>query len=104
MVMRGMVITAAVCVLLLGSGAAHAADREYWKHDKGHFENTVGNKWVEKSETHTYNFVEKERTEKFVEIYDKERDVTVHLHDDRAAYKKGNGKWETLYTGKWGKR
>lgn len=94
-----------VAALVLGSvPAVRAADREYWKHEKGHFENTSGNKWIEKTEKHTYHFVEKDRKEKYVELYDKTRDISVRLYDHHCDVKKGDGKFEKYYEGKWGKR
>jgi hypothetical protein len=92
-------------VALLWATPASAADRNYWRHSKGHFENTEGNKWVEKAEKDaTHNYVEKERTEKYVELYDKSRDAWVRLFDDRCMYRFGDKKWERLCDGSWGKK
>jgi len=84
-------------------GTTVAAEREYWRHSNGHFENTEGNKWREKSPGGTFNFVEQQRTLKFVQLYDRSRDVTIRLFDDRCMIRKGDNPFELKYEGKWGK-
>jgi hypothetical protein len=80
-----------------------AAEREYWRHSKGHFENTEKNKWTEKAPNgETYHFIEVKRTEHYVELHDKGRDCTVRLHNTECEVKFGDGKFERYYEGKWG--
>jgi hypothetical protein len=82
---------------------AKVSERNYWKHGKGHFENTTGNTWVEKIDDKTFRFVEVERTDKRIELYDKGRDYTIHLYATDCWGKPGGEAWKKLYTGKWGK-
>ncbi len=91
------------CLLLLATaGAILAAERNYWRHSKGHFENTKENRWEEKSPDGTYHFVEKKRTDRFVELYDRKRQCTVRLFNDHCNVKFGDEKFQKLYEGKWG--
>jgi hypothetical protein len=78
-------------------------ERNYWRHGKGHFENTTGNTWVEKIDDKTFRFVEVERTDKRIELYDKGRDYTIHLYAGDCWGKPSGEAWKKLYTGKWGK-
>jgi hypothetical protein len=92
------------CVLVLVFAAtAYAKERNYWHHKEGHFENTKENRWEEKSPTGTYHFVEKERTEKYVELHDKSRDCTVRLFDDHCTVRFKDEPFKHLYDGHWGK-
>ena len=49
-------------------------ERNYWRHSKGHFENTKGNRWEEKIADATNYFVETDRTDHYVELYNKSTD------------------------------
>jgi hypothetical protein len=75
--------------------------RTYWRHSTGHFENTAGNRWIEKHNKDSYTFVERDRTPKFIELYDRGRECTVRLFDDRCMVRFGNGKFERYYDGRW---
>jgi hypothetical protein len=76
-------------------------DRTYWRHSKGHFENTKGNAWLEKSPDDTFRFVETDRNTNFVQLYDKSRECTVRLFGDRCMVKFGAEKFKFYYDGKW---
>jgi hypothetical protein len=104
MKIRHSVLALLACVLTLAVvSTAMAQERNYWRHSRGHFENTTGNKWTEKIDKEVYHFVETERTAKRVEIYDKSRDVTVHLYEAACWVKLSGKKWEKYYDGRWGK-
>jgi len=100
-----------VIVFALGLGfLARAAEpekekRTYWRHsDKkgGHYEKADGDKWVERSGPKKFfDFEEKARTDKYIEIYDPKRRVSLRLYDDRVDEKR-KGKWVKLYDGMWG--
>jgi hypothetical protein len=101
---RSIRLAVAVVMALAFASAAQAAERDYWRHKKGHFENTSGNKWEERApDDNTYHFVEKERTREYVELHDKSRECWVRLYDDRCEVKFNDGAFEKLYDGKWGK-
>jgi len=95
---------ASACVLTLVFAApALAAERNYWRYHGGHFENTTGNRWEERAEDKTFHFVEVDRTERFVQLFDKDRDVTVRLYSDRQEDRTGNGQFHELRKGGWGR-
>jgi hypothetical protein len=104
MKIRQTVLAILTCVVTLAwVGTAAAAERDYWRHSRGHFENTVGNKWVEKIDDRTHRFMEVERTQKYVELYDASRDCTVRLYNDRCMVKKsGKPRFEEYWNGRWG--
>jgi hypothetical protein len=93
------------CFLVLAFAApSYAAERNYWHHKKGHFENTKENNWEEKApDGNTYRFHERERTQHYVELHDKSRDCTVRLFDDHCSVKFGNEPFKRYYEGHWGK-
>jgi hypothetical protein len=93
---------ALVLVALAGRPAeANYGERLVWRHGQGHFENTRGNTWVEKSPDGTFYFVERRRYEAFVELYDGSRDCTVRLYPHRCLVRFGPGPFEQYYTGYW---
>jgi hypothetical protein len=96
-------LIAALLVFAL-AGSGWAAERSYWRHKKGHFENIRGNRWVEKTPDATYRFVETKRTDRVVELYDRSRECTVRLFKTFCTVKFGNGRFQRLYEGKWGGR
>jgi hypothetical protein len=75
--------------------------RTYWRHSTGHFENTSGNRWIEKHNKDTYTFTETERTPRYVQLFDRSRDCTVRLLENRCLVRFGNGKFENYYDGRW---
>jgi type III secretory pathway component EscR len=99
---RSLVSLLAFLLVLVFAAPSFAAERNYWRHSKGHFENTKENKWEEKSASGTQHFVEKDRTEKYVELFDKSRDCTVRLFDDHCTVRFKDGEFTKLYEGKWG--
>jgi hypothetical protein len=98
---RSLLLAVACVVTAVIATPALAASRDYWRHSRGHFENTSGNKWVEKKEGDTFRFVETERTENYVELYDAGRDCTVRLFDNRCMVKFGKKPFEKYYNGSW---
>ena len=96
-----------VCVLTLGI-VARAADtdkRTYWRHKDhkgGHYEKLEGKNWVERSGPKKFfDFVEKVRNDRYIEIYDPKRHFSLRLYDDRVD-SNHSGKWVKLYDGEWG--
>jgi hypothetical protein len=74
-------------------------DRTVWAHDKGTFTKQTGKGW---NEADSFHFLEKDRTQDYVELHDESRNVWVRLYDDRAEIKR-NGKYVLLYQGGWKK-
>ena len=101
---RHSVWLAPACLLVVCVASVHAEERNYWRHSHGHFANTKGNRWEEKKDDDTYHFVETDRTDHYVELYDKSRDCTVRLFSDRCMVKADftNNKFEKFYEGHWG--
>src|SRR5437764_1467194 len=102
---RQSILAVLACLLTLAwVSTAAAAERNYWKHSKGHFENTSGNNWVEKIGGMTKRLVEVERTEKYIELYNTAEDATIRLFNDRCMVKLSDKKrFEEYYQGRWGK-
>jgi hypothetical protein len=101
---RTIRIAIALFVAFTFATAASAAERNYWHHKNGHFENTEKNHWEEKApDDNTYHFTEKERTQHYVELHDKSRDCWVRLYNDRCEVKFGEGNFEKFYDGEWRK-
>jgi hypothetical protein len=104
MTVNRSVVSLLACLLVLAIAApVHAGERNYWRHKEGHFENTMENKWEEKSPSGTHHFVERDRTEKYVELHDRSRDCTVRLFDDHCTVKFKDEPFRKLYDGHWGK-
>jgi hypothetical protein len=96
------------CLTLLGTAAAPAFGqdkdiRHLWKFGAGnYFEQKGGTGWVEYGPKGiTATFVETKRTDAFVEIFDKSRNVTVQLYKDHCDSKGGKEKFKLLYNGRW---
>jgi hypothetical protein len=105
MTVHRSIVSLFACFLVLAFAApSQAAERNYWHHKTGHFENTKENKWEEKApDGNTYHFYEKDRNEKFVELHDKGRDCYVRLFNDHCMVKFGNEQFKRYYEGHWGK-
>jgi hypothetical protein len=83
---------------------AAGKERNYWKHGRGHFENTTGNTWTEKLDEKTKRWVEVERTDKYIELYNKVEDSTVRLYIDRCTVKlSGKEQFREVWQGRWGR-
>ena len=67
----------------------------------GHFENTVGNKWVEISPDGRFEFREVYRGRNFIELYDGSRDCRVRLTGRDCLVKFGAGPFQCFYKGHW---
>jgi hypothetical protein len=65
-----LLVVLAFPVLFAAAAPSLAAERDYWRHTRGHFENTSGDTWVERSSGVTHRYVEMKRTEDYVELYD----------------------------------
>lgn len=94
-----------VCLFTFGTAqSAVAGDRELWKFDGGFFIKLKGNRWQETSKTSDdkFHFVETARTDEYVEIYDKGRDLTIRLRKKMCTIQTGkSNKFEKLYDGGW---
>ena len=87
---------------LAWAAPAAAAERNYWRHSQGHFENTHENEWTEKAPGgKTFHFAEKVRPPEYVELYNRPRGVTVRLYKTHCTFKQGDGETERLYEGGW---
>jgi hypothetical protein len=94
----GSILTAMVFVV-----AAQCAERNYWRHQHGCFQNTAGDKWEEQDgDGNLRHFVEKARTQSYIELRDECRNCCVRLYDDRCDVKFDDGPFEQYYDGKWG--
>jgi hypothetical protein len=100
---RGMLALLAGALALVFCSSVTAAERRYWRHSTGHFENTTGNEWVEKINEKTWHFKEVKRTDAYVELYDKTRDLYVRLHNNKCWVKAAGKDYEDYYDGKWDK-
>lgn len=81
--------------------------RKVWRHSKGTFVNVEGAKWEERgiNDEVRYRFDELSRSDQYVRLFDKTRDVIVLLAKDACYYnEKGSGEKKTkLYNGSWQK-
>jgi hypothetical protein len=86
-----------------GSALSESAQRErlVWRHDAGHFVNTVGNRWVEFSPDGRHYFREVHRARHAIELYDGRRDCSVRLTDHVCFVRLGNAPYKPLYHGYW---
>jgi uncharacterized protein (TIGR03066 family) len=76
--------------------------REVWIYDKGVFRHTKGKLWEEKSGDDTHHFMEVERTNDFIQLYNQSRDITIQLRADRSDVKWKDAKdFELLYKGEF---
>ncbi len=83
-----------------GDAPGHRKSRTLWRSSRGYFENTGGDKWVEKNDDGVFNYVERERTAKFIELFDFSRNITVRLHPDHYDVKTNN-RFERKTDGTW---
>jgi hypothetical protein len=75
--------------------------REAWKYQNGAFTHTKGKLW-EENNGNIFHFMEVERTDKMIVLYDKSRDISVQLYDDRSDIKwKDKKEFEPLYKGRF---
>ena len=91
----------AVGAVLLFTLPAMAVDRVVWHHHRGHFENTTGNHWVEKSPDGTFYFREVRRAANYIELYDRSRDCTVRLTPSACLVRFGGEGFREFYRGHW---
>ena len=88
-------------LVLAFTSPTYAAERKFWRHSDGHFENIKDGQWEEKSPNGNHHFVEKERTEAFIELFDKTRACFVRLYENHCDVKFQNGNYQKLYDGTW---
>lgn len=63
---------------------------------------TMGNRWVDETETGPLEFLEESRTPDYVELKRPVGDFRVRLYDDRSEYKFGYDQvWKPMFPGKW---
>jgi RNA polymerase sigma factor (sigma-70 family) len=69
----------------------------------GSFRNESGNQWIEKgSDGVEVHFEEVERADKYVELFDPNRAMSLRLYSDHAEWRQGgSGPWNRLYEGHW---
>ncbi len=94
-----------VLALTIVARAADSDKRIYWRHKDnkgGHYEKADGKNWLERSGPKKFfDFVEKARNDRYIEIYDPKRHVALRLYDDRVE-SNHSGNWVKLYDGMWG--
>ncbi len=84
--------------------AAKTDERVMWQHSVGHFQKIKDDKWLEAWKTDRHEWVEKARTDEYVELYDASRKSTVRLFDNRCELKyDSEDKFKKHYDGKWKK-
>jgi WD40 repeat protein len=89
--------------LIVVSSATADDERTVWKYDKGVFEKTGEGKWIEKAPDGTHKLEEKERTDKYIELVDKTRKLTIRLTDTTVLVKNGDkGQFKVTHKGGWG--
>jgi uncharacterized protein (TIGR03067 family) len=91
------------CLLVLGlTTQALAEERTKWKYEGGYFEKTKDGKWVEHARDGTFDFEEKEQTDKSVLLVDKKRKIAVRLEDKECYVRTGEkGQFKLTYKGGW---
>ena len=102
---------AVIGVFALSLGCASAQDkdqRNLWLYEGGWYQKKDGKEWIELNfntyaEGKVIRYAEVKRTEAFVELFDKERNIAVRLYDSTEEHKAGNDPWETGYKGRWKK-
>ena len=88
-------------VVLAFASTGYSAERKVWCHDEGFFEKLDDGRWKERTPGGNLYFIEKERTEKFIDLYDATRECYVRLFEKHCEVKFGNGKFTKLYDGTW---
>ena len=83
-----------------GGGPRVHHERDYWRSSRGHFDNTKGDRWVEKYDKAMFRYVETARTKEYVELFDKGRNFTVRLFADHYEVKVNN-RFDRRLDGKW---
>ena len=91
------------CLLVLSlTTQAIAEERTKWKYEGGYFEKTTDGKWIEHAKDGTFNFEEKEETDKFILLIDKKRKIAVRLEDKQCYVRTGDkGQFKLTYQGGW---
>jgi hypothetical protein len=76
--------------------------RHVWVHSLGSFTDQGNGRWVEQSNTGTYNFTEVARTPDYIELYDASRGARARLYNN-AMYSlaAGASDWGLSYNGQW---
>jgi uncharacterized protein (TIGR03067 family) len=91
------------CVLILPCATrAVAQERTNWEYGQGYFEKTKDGKWIENAKDGTFEFQEKQQTDKYILLIDKSRNIAVRL-EEKACYVRtgGKGQFKLTYKGGW---
>jgi Tfp pilus assembly protein PilF len=78
--------------------------RSYWRYGDGAFKYLGKYRWVERKDSGTsFRFIEKHRTDAYIELYDRGRDCWVRLHDTYFEVKAPftRQRWSRYPDGKW---
>jgi hypothetical protein len=81
--------------------------RGFWARKNGSLEHVKGKLWEEKADGKvTCKFVEETRTKEYVEMVDKDRNVTLRVYADRVESKgeRPKDEYKKIYEGKWGNK
>jgi hypothetical protein len=103
-----LAVLSALFGLIVAVQDASAAGRTRWVHERGSFENTTGDEWVEvivlDGRAVEFRFREVARNGDYIEVHDASRDCYVRLYDD-AVYvkniKDGFREFRRFYSGRW---
>ncbi len=83
----------------------HSGRRSVWRYDAdggGCFEKLHDGRWVQSRNTGTpLEYVETDRTEDHVELFDPARRLWVRLYDDRWTQRQEGGEWIDGAAGHW---
>ncbi len=84
------------------TSSTYAAERTLWVYEGGSFENTSGTTWIETTKDVKITFGEVTRNNDFIEMYDKNRELSVRLYDTRMYWRTPKDKqWNFLRRGRW---
>jgi uncharacterized protein (TIGR03067 family) len=91
------------CLLVLSlTTQSLAEERTKWKYEGGYFEKTKDGKWVEHARDGTFDFEEREQTDKSILLIDKKRKIAVRLEDKSCYVRTGEkSQFKLTYKGGW---
>lgn len=85
--------------------APTAAQRDFWSHPAGFFDQVAEGKWLERSANGAFHFVEAARTDDYVELRNTQTGTLVRLFADRCDLKGvQQAEFTTRYEGRWNAR
>jgi hypothetical protein len=105
MTIRSVGLLQACVLILVAAPAVRAEDRNHWQHSVGYFERVKDDKWIEAWKSARHDWVEKDNTEAYIELYDAKRKATVRLFADRCEikYDTSDQGFKKIYDGSWRK-